>query len=280
MDQYLIIGEDFFSYIRPELEVGVLWLMIYGLLYYLRGTRGANILAGIVIALILLTLLSDWLKLEVISAMLINLWAILATALIVIFQPELRRAFAQLGSASFLAQRRTRRREAISEIVTATVNMAKRRIGAIMVFERQIGMGAIVEDAIKLDVKLNSYLIESIFFPNSPLHDGAVVIRDDRIVAAHAILPLAQNDAGMPSMGTRHRAALGITEETDAVALVISEETGSISLACRGRIKRHIPPDKLPRFLLGLLVDKEADSPISGILEQFTDNDDVSLDKE
>jgi len=281
MDQYLFIIEKSFTYVRPVLELGILWLMIYGLLYYLRGTRGANILAGIVIALILLTLVSDLLKLEVISAMLLNLWAILATALIVIFQPELRRAFAQLGSASFLAQRRTRQREAISEIVTATVNMAKRRIGAIMVFERQIGMGAIVEDAIKLDGKLNSYLLESIFFPNSPLHDGAVIIRDDRIVAAHAILPLAQIDASLPSMGTRHRAALGITEETDAVALVISEESGAISLACRGRIKRRIPPEKLPRFLLGLLLDKDADSPLSGSMNNgLPENDDVSLNKE
>ena len=140
---------------------------------------------------------------------------------------------------------------------------------------------AIVEDAIKLDGKLNSYLLESIFFPNSPLHDGAVIIRDDRIVAAHAILPLAQIDASLPSMGTRHRAALGITEETDAVALVISEESGAISLACRGRIKRRIPPEKLPRFLLGLLLDKDADSPLSGSMNNgLPENDDVSLNKE
>lgn len=270
-----MINEIYGFYIKPLLEIGVLTMLIYGLLYYIRGTRGTYILAGMVIILIGLTVLSEWWNFEVISWLLSNLWAILATAIIVMFQPELRRAFAQLGSTSFISQKRSRRREAISEVVTAAVNMSKRHIGAIMIFERQIGMGSIVDDAVKLDVKLNSYLIEAIFFPNSPLHDGAVIIHDDKIIAAHCILPLSQNEDFMPSVGTRHRAALGITEETDAVALVISEETGIISIACRGRIKRNIPPDRLGRFLSGLLMIKE--SGVSNIFDTVTDNDDLSV---
>lgn len=265
-----------YNYIKPALEIGILSFLIYGVLHYMRGTRGANILAGMVIILIGMTLLSDYADLEVMSWLLSNFWAILATALVVMFQPELRRAFAQLGSASFLSQRRTRRREAITEVVTAAVNMAKRRIGAIIVFERQIAMGSIIDDSVKLDVKLNSYLIEAIFFPNSPLHDGAIIIKDDRIVAAHSILPLSQNESLMPSMGTRHRAALGISEETDAVALVISEETGIISIACRGKIKRDIPPDRLQRFLCGLLLAKDGEG-VGNILENFSDQEDFSV---
>ena len=173
-------------------------------------------------------------------------------AILIIFQPELRRGFAQLGTTPF--QHRSKKQEAISEVVAAVLNMAKRRIGVIIVFERQVGMRSIVEDAVKLDAKLNSHLLESLFYPNSPLHDGAVIIKNDKIIAAHAILPLSKEEALLRSLGTRHRAAVGITEETDAVALVVSEETGIISLACRGNIRRNIKADKLRRYLNGLLL--------------------------
>ncbi len=272
MDNFwgMIDEKIYVFYIRPILEIGILTVLIYSVLYYLRGTRGANILAGLVMVMALM-ILSDVLRFEVINWVLANLWGILATALIVIFQPELRRAFAQLGSTSFLSQRRTRRREAITEVATAVTNMAKRRIGAIIVFERLINMGSIVEDSINLDVRLNSYLIESIFFPNSPLHDGAIIIKDDKIIAAHSILPLSQNEAYVGALGTRHRAALGITEETDAVALVISEETGTISIACRGRLKRDIPPDRLVRYLSTLLMLKDSGSNLNNNMDVFDD---------
>ncbi|MDD3119392.1 MAG: diadenylate cyclase CdaA [Victivallales bacterium] len=272
MSFYTTATEIYVLYLRPILEIGILTLLIYSILYHLRGTRGANILAGFIMVMALM-ILSDVLQFEVINWLLANLWAILATALIVIFQPELRRAFAQLGSTSFLSQRRTRRREAITEVAVAVTNMAKRRIGAIIVFERQIGMGSIVEDSINLDVRLNSYLIESIFFPNSPLHDGAIIIKDDKIIAAHSILPLSQNEEYVSALGTRHRAALGITEETDAVALVISEETGTISIACRGRLKRDIPADRLVRYLSTLLMIKDGNPGMNN----FVTDDEMSI---
>ncbi|QSH40545.1 diadenylate cyclase CdaA [Lentisphaerota bacterium ZTH] len=246
------------SYLRPVLEILILTFLFYKILYYLRGTRGSNILAGMVIVLMLLTAASDLLKFEVISWMLNGLWTLLATAIIVIFQPELRRAFAQLGSAPF--QQQSRKKEAITEVVTATLNMAKRKIGALMVLERKIGMRSIVEDAVRLDVKLNSMIIESIFFPNSPLHDGAVIIKNDRIIAAHAILPLTRDDEVVKTLGTRHRAAVGITEETDAVVVVVSEETGNISIACRGSIRRDVKADKLLRYLSGLMISTDDNS--------------------
>ena len=262
------------TYIRPVLEIGLLTLLIYNTLYFMRGTRGASVLAGIIIILILLTSASDSLKFEVISWLLENLWAMLATALIVIFQPELRRAFAQLGSAPW-SYHSSKKKEAITEIVTALINMSRQRTGSLVVFERQIGMGVIVNSAVPLDARINSHLIESVFFPNSPLHDGAVIIKNNRIIAAHAILPLPHDETQIAGLGTRHRAAIGITEETDAVAVVVSEETGIISIACRGRLKRNIKHDKLLRFLSGLLAADEDGSSLKNIFGTMEENDEI-----
>jgi diadenylate cyclase len=273
--EWKFLLENSFSYLRPALEIGVLTVLIYNCLYFLRGTRAASILAGIIIILIVLTAASDSMKFEVISWLLSNLWAMLATALIVIFQPELRRAFAHLGSSPF-THHKDKKKEAITEVVTALINMSKQRVGALVVFERQIGMASIVDDAVPLDSKLNAYLIESIFFPNSPLHDGALVIKNNRVIAAHAILPLPQDESLILTLGTRHRAAIGITEETDAVAVVVSEETGMISIACRGRLKRNVKPEKLSRFLNGLLMADENESFLKNIFGTMAENDELT----
>ncbi|OGV56628.1 MAG: TIGR00159 family protein [Lentisphaerae bacterium GWF2_52_8] len=259
MNYLLDLSRGSLYYLKPALEIGILALLIYSVLYSLRGTRASNILAGIVIILIILTSTSDAVSFEVISWLLNNLWAMLGTALIVIFQPELRRAFAQLGSNPFLHYR-IRKQEAINEVANAAINMSNMRIGALMVFEREIGMSSIIGSAIQLDIKLNSLIIESIFYPNSPLHDGAMIIKDDKIIAAHAILPLSQDEDSALSntLGTRHRAAIGITEETDAVALLVSEETGKISIAFKGRLKQDVKSEKLLRYLNGLLISKDS----------------------
>ena len=181
-------------------------------------------------------------------------WAVLAIAMVVIFQPELRRAFAQLGSYSFW--RGKRQREVISEIVAAAIEMARRKCGALIVIERRIGLRALEDDAVKLDCKINASLLQSIFYPNSPLHDGAVVIRDNRIVAARAILPLPRGKVDLPDrVGTRHRAAIGISEETDAVVVVVSEETGIISISTRGILKRDLLPEQLEEALRQLIME-------------------------
>jgi len=264
--------QDISAYLRQILEIGIITVLIYNVLYFLRGTRAASMLAGIIIILIVLTTASDWMKFEVISWLLYNLWTMLAIALIVIFQPELRRAFAQLGSATF--HHKTKKKEAISEVVNAVIGLSKQKIGAIIVFERQIGMAFIVNNAIPIDAKLNSPLIESIFNPYSPLHDGAIIIKNEKIIAAHAILPLPNDDEELAlKLGTRHRAAIGITEETDAVAVVVSEKTGIISIACGGRIKRNIESDKLYRYLNGLLISNE--NFLTNILGQTADDDEV-----
>ena len=256
-------------YLQPTLEVFILAFIFYKILYYLRGTRGSNILAGMFIVLLILTAGADFMKFEVLSWALSGLWTLLATAMIVIFQPELRRAFAQLGSMSF--RQEDRKKEVITEITTAVLNMANRKIGALMVIERKIGMRAIVEDAIKLDIKVNSMILESIFYPNSPLHDGAIIIKNDRIIAAHAILPLSRDENFTKSLGTRHRAAVGITEETDAVVVVVSEENGNISVACRGSIRYDVKVDKLLRYLSALLMASD-DNSFLNIFGSMEDN--------
>ena len=263
--EYISTG---WAYLQPALEILILAFIFYKVLYYLRGTRGSNILAGMLIVLMILTACADFLKFEVLSWALSGLWTLLATAMIVIFQPELRRAFAQLGSMSF--RQKDRKKEVITEIATAVLNMANRKIGALMVIERKIGMRAIVEDAVKLDIKVNAMILESIFYPNSPLHDGAIIIKNDRIIAAHAILPLSRDENFSKSLGTRHRAAVGITEETDAVVVVVSEENGNISVACRGSIRYDVKVDKLLRYLSALLMAPD-DNSFSNIFGSMDD---------
>ena len=227
------------GYAKNAVEFAIITVMIYFVLYFLRGTRAVSVLAGIIMILLFTTFLSLTLNLEVFGWLLENLWTVFSTAMIVIFQPELRRAFAQLGS-HIGRHKKIEQKEAIEEIVSAVMQMSFRRCGALIIFERQIGMAAIINSAVALETKINSLLVQSIFYPNSPLHDGAVIVRQGIIAAAHAILPLSQDETGTRDFGTRHRAAIGVTEETDAVAVVVSEETGTISVAYRGRLIRNL----------------------------------------
>lgn len=248
---------NIYNTVRPYLDFGVIAILIYCVLYFLRGTRGASVFAGCVIALIFLTILTNTLKLEVLNWLLEYFWTIASIALVVIFQPELRRAFAQLGSTYF-PHHADVQKKTIKETVSAVTQMAKSKTGALIVFERQIGLASIKNSAVGLEAKVNSLLLQSLFYPNSPLHDGAIIIRGDTIEAAHAILPLTQQpEFAHMNIGTRHRAAIGVTEETDAVVVIVSEETGTISVAMRGVLKRHLTHDQLSEILIHALIDKQ-----------------------
>ena len=238
-------------------EIAILFVVIYGVLRYLRGTRSSLILAGGAIAFFVLKFCIEEMKLNVIDELLRQLGSSFLLILIIVFQPELRRLLAQLGSLAVFQGKR--RREVIGEVVAAAQNMAKRKCGALIVLERRIHLQWLINDSVPLDSRLSSVLLESIFYPNSPLHDGAVIIRDDRIVAARAILPLTRADNISTRIGTRHRAALGISEECDAITVVVSEETGSISLTKEGVFYRDLTPEALTRLLEKLVVqpDKE-----------------------
>ncbi len=239
------------------LEIAILFLVIYGILYYLRNTRTSTIFAGGVIGFLLLSFLASWLGLQVIDRLLGKLGDSLLLILLIIFQPELRRLLTMLGSLTVL--RGKQRREVIGEVLTAAQNMAKRKCGALIVLERRDHLQWLINDAVPLDSRLSAVLLESIFYPNSPLHDGAVIIRNDRIVAARAILPLTREEHLSERVGTRHRAALGVSEECDAVTVVVSEETGSISLTSDGKFYRDRSPEELALLLERMVVqpDKE-----------------------
>lgn len=256
----------FYDNITPILEILTLTLFIYYLLYYLRRTRAVFVLSGMILLLVTTILLFRILNFSTLSSLLSELLIVLPFASIVIFQSEIRQGFAKLGTWLFIFK--NQQQETIHELVSACCAMASEKCGAIMVIEGKIQMHAICDDAIPLDNPVQAIVLESIFFPKAPLHDGAVIIRDGRIVAARAILPLAlgQNENISKRWGTRHRAAVGITEESDAVALVVSEETGSISVAARGFMWKNIPEDKLHDVLNELLINKGSDYDVSKLL--------------
>ena len=243
--------------LRVLIQIGILFLLIYAVLYYLRSTRGAMVIAGLFILGLFLAIVAknDFLGLDVLAFILDMFGNSLFVAILIIFQPELRRALAQLGS--YIARKGKQRREVVAEIVSAVTAMSRRKCGALIVVERRFNLQTLIDDSIPLEIKINALVLESIFFPNSPLHDGAVIIRNNRIVAARAILPLTRAEHVSRHLGTRHRAALGVSEESDAVTIVVSEESGFVSLAYRGIFHRDLSPAELEDMLEQLVVMKD-----------------------
>ena len=252
--------QDVIDYFLYFVDFALIWAMIYGVLYFFRGTRSASVLFCVITLFLGSSLVVSSVKQFVVLRYLLNGWLmpVLGFAILVIFQPEFRRAFAQAGS--ILSSSRTDR-ETIDQVVEAAAQLSIPRTGAIIVFERNIGLADTTRSAVPLDARVDSLLLQSIFYPNSPLHDCAVVIgRNNRIVAAHAVLPLAEEDFFMNGkrLGTRHRAAAGISQETDAIAVVVSEETGMISIAKKGRLVRGLKPEELRFQLCMILLDEKS----------------------
>jgi len=244
------------DYWREAFEILVLAIVIYFVLRFIRGTRGARVLIGLVSMLILLTLISQMFRMEVIGWLLGHFLAFLGVALVIIFQPELRRALAELGSQpvffSFFSA--SNERAVVDVLVKSALNFSSRRVGALIAVEREMGLRTLAEGGVVLDSRLSHELLDQIFFPNSPLHDGGVIIQNGRVKAAACIFPLTQRTDLAASVGTRHRAALGLSEDTDALVLVVSEETGKISVACQSEFHQNLDPEKLRSLLTKLLV--------------------------
>lgn len=236
------------------LDIAIVSLLIYELLVLIKGTRAMQMAlsAGFIVGLFFL---SQWLQLETVNWLIRNLAPYVVFAVIVLFQADIRRALAHFGRAPFFRyfERQQNADETIEEIVVAAASLSARRTGAIIAIERQIGMRNYIEGGIPVDAMVTYDLLGSIFQPGSPLHDGAVIVQGDRIAAAACFLPLSVNPRLSKDLGTRHRAALGLTEENDAIAIVISEETGNISLAINGDIERSLSPESLRVRLRELL---------------------------
>jgi diadenylate cyclase len=236
------------------LDIALVAVLVYELLVLIRGTRAVQMAlsGGFLIGLFFL---SRWLELETVNWVIRNLAAYVVFALIVLFQSDIRRAMAHFGRAPFFRyfERASSAEETVEELVVAVTSLAARRVGAIIVIERQIGLRNYIEGGIPLDAMVTYDLLASIFQLGSPLHDGAVIVQGDRIAAAACFLPLSVNPKVSRDLGTRHRAALGLTEENDAIAIVVSEETGNISLAINGDLERGLSADALRVRLRGLL---------------------------
>jgi len=230
------------------LEILILAIVFYFLLKLFRGTRGSAIFTGLAILFVGLIVLTELSNLRILNWLLQRLMGFLAFALVVIFQPEIRRALARIGrQGNFMV---TKARQALADPITEAVQlMASRKIGALIAIERAVETRAIQDTGVLMNSEVTAELLAALFFPGTPLHDGSVIISEDRIAAAGCVFPLTQKEDIARNLGTRHRAAIGMTEESDTVVIVVSEETGVVSIAYNGRLKRGFDAPHLRRIL-------------------------------
>ena len=234
------------------LDIALVALVFFFALQLVRGTQAVQLLRGVIILAVILLLLGNALRLPAFGWLVRTAIPALLVALPVIFQPELRRALERLGRAgTFLGN--TARQSAAETVITETVaacqRLAERRHGALVILERETGLQDFIDTGVHLNAEISSELLQTLFFPNTLLHDGAVIVRGDRIIAAACILPLASGFLADRRLGLRHRAAIGITEATDAIAVVVSEERGSVSIAHNGRMIRRLDAQRLEAVL-------------------------------
>lgn len=234
--------------ITAAIDIVIVAILIYQFLLIIRGRRAVHVLLGVCV-LGLIYAAAVWLKLELLHTILATLAPYTAIALIVMFQSELRRALARLGRRPFLGISQLERRELTQEVVLAVGRLSQTKVGALIVIERKIGLRTFIESGVSLDAQVSRDLLCSIFHPGGTLHDGAVIIQGDRISAAACFLPLTTNPLLVTELGTRHRAALGISEESDCIAIVASEETGKVSVAAFGEIEIDVPLERVEHML-------------------------------
>lgn len=252
------------NYWRIIAEIAILWFVIYRLLVFAKNTRAFPVLKGLVI-LIFIFFLTELLGLKTIYWLMTRLFAISVIAFVIIFQPELRRLLARIGQER-LFMIPLREEQVVSEITDAIFELARKRIGALIALERDVSLHPYTESGTIIDSKVSKELVSSIFMPASALHDGAIIIEKDRIFAAGCLFPLSQNPRISKTLGTRHRAALGLTEETDAAVVISSEETGSVSVSISGKLTRDLDKDALTKILYGLYRLKKKKKSFSELL--------------
>ena len=225
--------------IRDVIDIALVAFIFYRFLLLMKGTRGVQMTFGIVM-LLLFYWVTRYYRLTAVQWLLSNVLTYIVFGIIVLYQNEIRRGLTGIGKTSIWGRHRRRADNGFEEIVLAATTLASKKIGALVVIERDIGLRNYVESGIALDAMLTYDLLVTIFSPNTPLHDGAVIVQHNRIIAAGCFLPLTLDPYLSKELGTRHRAAIGITEETDAVAIIVSEETGTISMAIGGEITRDL----------------------------------------
>lgn len=246
-------------------EILLIAVVIYYVLRTLRGSRGAGILRGILIVFMLafvgVSFLARYSQLYRITYLLDQFLKLFAFVLVIVFQPELRRGLIRLGQRPLLGTVYRRETAMVREVVGAVRRMSENHIGALITFEREIGLKTYIEGGTRLDAEVTAGLLNTIFWPGSPLHDGAVIISEHRVVAAGCLFPLSEKPGLSKTMGTRHRAGIGITEESDGVSLIVSEETGRVSVAVGGQVTENVPLDRLGPVLTDLVVRESRNRP-------------------
>lgn len=247
---------------NAAIDILIVSALIYNLLLLIRGTRAVQMALGLGF-LAIFFYLTRWLHLEMIQWILTNILPYFVFGIIVLFAAEIRRALANIGKNPLIRQfSQNPFVESYDEIVLAATTLASQRIGGLIVIERSIGLKNYIESGIAIDAALSYDLLVAIFSPGAPLHDGAVIIQKDRITAAACFLPLTVNPKLSKELGTRHRAAIGVTEESDAVVVVVSEESGIISIVAGGQIERSLDGDSLRQRLEAIFAGKESDKEL------------------
>ncbi len=264
--------DSIITIIKKIADISLVWLAIYYILKNIRNNVKLTLLFKGVAIILILKLVSNWLGLTTIGLLLeyVIMWGPLA--LIIIFQPEIRNVLEQLGKTQLLGRHKVltvdERERLVYEIVNAVEYLRKARIGALIVLERDISLANYIEKAKKVYADLSSDLLISIFFPNNPLHDGGVIIQGDRISCAGAVFPTSNSSKVNKKFGTRHRAALGITEESDAISIVVSEETGRVSIAVKGELFYNLSIDDVRMMLIDELRPKQEEDYLDELEEE------------
>lgn len=267
MNPFLAWPPAWSSLLPALLEIGLLYLGVYAILRFLEGTRGFGVLRGLVFWILMtwlvVTLFVEKLRLYRIEYLMGREVFMLILFLAVVFQPEIRRLLLRLGEAPLLYWFKGEG-SIVPEIVEAAFTLSERKIGALIVIEREVRLGSVLEGGTPLNAEISSGLLVTIFWPGSPLHDGAVVIRGNRIAAAGCLLPLTEQPGLAKTLGTRHRAAIGVSEESDALSIVVSEENQAVSLAHRGRLRMGLDREQLRILLEEQLIEAVSATAAAG----------------
>ena len=244
---------------KPVIEVAILWFVIYRLLAFIKGTRAVQVLRGIVV-IIIIFFLTQKLGFDVINWIFTKLFALSVIAFLIIFQPELRSGLARIGREKVFGRIITEER-VMEEVAKSASMLSKKKIGMILAIQREVNLEPYTESGVTIDSVVTSELLNTIFMPNTPLHDGGVIIHGDRIIAAGCLFPLTQSPDVSKLLGTRHRAAIGLSEETDAICVVVSEETGAVSVANAGKLTRDLDRERLINHMRALLYRPKKEKP-------------------
>ena len=248
---------NIWRHVLDLIDISLVAFFLYRLFLLVRGTQAVQLMFGVLL-LALIGLLANLLDLRLLSWIFRNAAPAILVGIIVLFQPEIRRALDQFGRIGFIGRPLAHYNlqifnRMIDEVIRATTKLTQRFTGALIVFEKETGLENYANSGIRINGELTAEFLEAIFFPNSPLHDGAVIVRGNQILAAGCVLPLAEEGTVRERMGTRHRAGLGLSMQTDAVVLILSEELGQIAVAHEGKLLRNLDPDRLRQVLTSLL---------------------------